>query len=287
MSNLTAGLLGGIIGTSHAVDELSAERRHEMALNLRREALAEIDRKHQARGFTHAESLQEADIASREKQSAEDIKSREKIASGRNTVLEKIAGMENSMKKRLLAADKKSTEAKNLRARIAALTEARKVIEGGGSTDEANAVLEVAGLPLMEEYIVEEGRTGILGFGKKEPVTGRRVAGSAGTTLTAQKPTVVKSELDALLTEGRKSIKPSESEKTESDLTVVKESKLKPRGILSRAHATKIPTRKQDFGDPLTWDVIEQSGQYFVKTVEGIIQLTPEQVKQWKAATGK
>ena len=207
MSNAVSGLLGGIMGVSNAVNELSAERRREMAIALRQEALAELERKSQERGFKQQDKLQGADIAAgkeegaanraarateseadraaRATESAADITSREKIASDRNAMLEKLSKAEMGMKQQVLNMDKKSTEAQKMNAIRGAFTEARKVLEGGGTTEEANAVLEAVGAPPLEEFIKEEGSPGYLGgllfgMGKKEPVIGRRIQRGGG-----------------------------------------------------------------------------------------------------------
>jgi len=294
MSDAVSGLLGGITGVSNAVNELSAERRKEMAETLRREALAELEKKYQERGFKHAEGMQGENIKARKAEGAADITSREKIASDRNAMLEKLSKAELAVKQQGLNMDKKSTEAQNLKAKISAFTEARKIIEGGGSTEEANAVLDAAGLPSMEEYEIEPGREGILGFFQKDPVVGRRVAGSAGSGETNAMPASggLKGELASLLEESKKGAsKPGIAKpgiaQPETMAADVIEPKPEPKGIMSTAIAGAVPKQKQDLGDPATWEVKEQSGQYFMMTKDGPVQMTPEQIAQWKAATGK
>ena len=185
MSDAVSGLLGGITGVSNAVNELSAERRKEMAESLRREALAELEKKYQERGFKHAEGMQGENIKARKAEGAADITSQEKIASERNAMMEKLSKAEMAMKQQGFNMDKKSTEAQKMNAIRAAFTEARKVLEGGGSTEEANAVLEAVGAPPLEEFIKEEGSPGYLGgllfgIGSKDPVIGRRVQQGGG-----------------------------------------------------------------------------------------------------------
>ena len=185
MSDAVSGLLGGITGVSNAVNELSAERRKEMAVALRQQAMAEIERKYQERGFKHAEGLQGENIKARKAEGEADITSREKIATDRNAMLEKLSKAELSMKQKALNMDKKSTEAQNMRAITAAYQEARKVLEGGGTTEEANAVLEAVGAPLLEEFVKEKGDPGYLGgllfgIGSKDDVIGRRIQQGGG-----------------------------------------------------------------------------------------------------------
>ena len=297
MSDAVSGLLGGIMGASNAVNELSAERRKEMAVALRQQAMAEIEKKYQERGFKQQEKIQGADIAARKEGSEADITSREKIATDRNAMLEKLSKAELGMKQQVLNMDKKSTDAQNLKAKISAFTEARKIIEGGGSTEEANAVLDAAGLPSMEEYTIEPGREGILGFFQKDPVVGRRVAGSAGSSGNAMPASGgLKGELASLLEESKKGgiskppggqqITAAEFHGTDSAKDVI-EPKPEPKGIMSTAIAGAVPKQKQELGDPVDWNVVKQSSQYFMKTADGMIQMTPEQIQQWKAATGK
>ena len=302
MSNTVSGLLGGIMGVSNAVNELSAERRKEMAIALRQEAMAELEKKYQERGFKHAEGMQAKDIttskeegaANRQARAAEseaDITSREKIATDRNAMLEKLSKAEMAMKQQGLNMDKKSTEAQNLKAKISAFTEARKIIEGGGSTEEANAVLDAAGLPSMEEYEIEPGREGILGFFQKDPIVGRRVAGSGGANAMPASGGL-KGELASLLEESKKGTskpgiaKPGITQPETMTADVV-EPKPEPKGLMSTAIAGAVPKQKQALGDPVDWEVKEQSGQYFLMTKDGPVQMTPEQISQWKAATGK
>ena len=145
----------------------------------------------------------------------------------------------------------------------------------------------------MEEYTIEPGREGILGFFQKDPVVGRRVAGSAGSGGNAMPASGgLKGELASLLEESKKGAskpgiaKPGITQPETMTADVV-EPKPEPKGIMSTAIAGAVPKQKQDLGDPATWDVKEQSGQYFLMTKDGPVQMTPEQIAQWKAATGK
>lgn len=213
MTYLAEGILGGVMGAANATTELSRFKIKELADKLRLDAVAEIDKHAQERGFAHdkaiqkeniaaKEKMQTQDIAAREKMQTQDIASREKMAADKNAALERIAIMENDLKERIMSRQIKQTDAQNLRSRIAAFAEARKALEYGASTEEANTILEAAGLPTLEEYIKEPGRKGFLGFGKKEPVIGRRIAGSGATDGVATESNL-KSELDMLLSKGQ------------------------------------------------------------------------------------
>lgn len=187
-NDFVSGLLGGVMGTANAVNELSAERRKEMAIALRREALAELDRQSTAQKHGYDVELQGRDIAARKTEGEADRSSREGMADARIKSMEKLSQAEMDMKNKLLSMDKKSTKAQMVKTKISAFSEARKLLENGGTTAEANIVLEAAGLPLMEDVIVEEGREGILGFFAKDPVVERRVEGSGGPGLASPGP---------------------------------------------------------------------------------------------------
>jgi hypothetical protein len=206
------------MGTGKAVTEITEDRRHELAQHLKLQALEEMNKRQGEREHGYAKERQGTQIEAEKEMSGAEIKSREgisatergsaeKIASERNATLEKISKMELDMKERMLGADKKSTEAQMLRAKIDALTESRKIAEAGGSIDEINAPLRTAGLPEMEEYTIEEGSFGFLGIGSKEPVKGRRFKGSGGTDF-ASLGGAGQSQMQALLEEGKKSMPP-------------------------------------------------------------------------------
>ena len=208
------GLLGGVMGGSNAVNELSGERRKLLAEKLKMDAMEEIQMRSDTRRFGHEKGLQQENIKaedsratkkmeSTERISEKETSSREKISSERNATLERIANMENEIKEKMHSAQMGSNEAQVMRAKVAALAEARKVIENGGTTEEANAVLETVGLPPFEEYVMDEGSEGILGFGKKEPVIGRRLSGGKSQTGGTQTGGGLSSELQALLEEGK------------------------------------------------------------------------------------
>ena len=198
-------------GGAHAVNEIAEDKRKQLAEKLKMDALAEIQMRQGEREHGYAKELQGEKIKAETELQGEKIKaesdltdkkisSDEKIASDRNAMLERIAGMENSMKDRMLKMDAKTNAAQMMRAQVAAFTEARKVLEGGGTTEEANAVLEAAGLPAMEEYIADPGSSGFFGIGGREPKIGRRVAGSGG--ILSGGGSGLSAELDALLQEG-------------------------------------------------------------------------------------
>ena len=142
--------------------------------------------------------------------------STEKMSDEKNKMLKQISDNEIALKDRLAQVDKKSTEAQMMKAKIAAYTESRRVLEGGGSTEEANSILETAGLPRFEDYVVSPGKPGILGFGKEEPVIGRRVVGSGENPAGATPPAAenmstsssAASDLEGLLAIGRKKQQP-------------------------------------------------------------------------------
>lgn len=147
--------------------------------------------------------------------------SAEKMSDEKNKMLKQISDNEIALKDRLSQVEKKSTEAQMMRAKIAAYTESRRVLEGGGSTEEANSILETAGLPLFEDYVVSPGKPGILGFGKEDPVMGRRVATpgeqtapEAGTTTPKTPGTGLRDMLDGFKKEGFGLLSPQAKPKT-------------------------------------------------------------------------
>ena len=195
----TSGFLGAVSGGSDAVVKLSDERRKELAEQLKREALEGIAVRSDQRKFAHDEKLQDEKLAAESEMgqrsldaeynlSQEKTRSSEKIASERNNLLRELSKAELKMKERLLTQDKKSTEAAMLNAKIKAYGEARRVGENGGTTEEMNAILETAGLPPLEEFVVEKGTPGFLGFGKTEDVIGRRTAMAPSTEAQAEEP---------------------------------------------------------------------------------------------------
>jgi hypothetical protein len=269
---LLEGLLGGARGFAGAVTTIAEDKRKQLAEKLKMEAIAEIDKAHQARGFAHDKEIQATDAELKEK----DIASREKVASDRNATMERIAKMETDMKQRMLSQDVSKSEAQDLKNKIAASAESRKILEGGGSTEEANAVRQQAGLPLLEEFIAEEGREGILGFFKKDPVIGRRVEGD--------KSSPAPDELDALLAKGREMMS-DKAEKTPEPAAGPPPEPKRASGLISQALEESAPISSPELGDPKTWDVRQQSGKFYIITSDGPREMTPEQIEQWKQAT--
>jgi preprotein translocase subunit Sss1 len=236
-----AGLLGGVAGVGTAVDQVAAERRRILAEHLKLQALEDIEKRadtrrhgyakelqgerigHEERqtektlgshekvaelGRTSAEKISEAGIKSHEKIASEQNVSAAAIASERNAMLKEIADMENSMKERILGEDLKGRKAAEMKAKVMAYTEARKVLEGGGSTDEANAVLDAADLPTFEEYIKEPATEGgLFGWGAKPAVKGRRLQ---GTGAKAEETTAKPTDQGGAVTPGAKGTTPGE-----------------------------------------------------------------------------
>jgi hypothetical protein len=308
MSDAVSGLLGGIIGTSHAVSQLSEERRHEMALNLRREALADLEKKSSERRHGQNKETQKINIAADKEEGILDrtankegtdagIKSREKIASEQNTVRKEIAAEQNKVRREIAAVEKGSAKAQRLRAENDAWKQALKVMETGGTIDEQvsqiNSIMENYG-KTFEKRVVEEGDSGILGTGirSKEAVYGifRAGGGSPGEPIPVSggtTPVSGKGKYDDMVADGRK-IMDKRKEKTETAPMVAQGPEQLPesKGIISQAQAA-VPARNQDLGDPSTWDVQKQSGQYFLMTADGPVKMTEKQISQWRAATGK
>jgi hypothetical protein len=94
----------------------------------------------------------------------------------KRTYQKELADKENELKKIMIDGKIDANKAATMRARVAAYTEARKVLEGGGTIDQANIVLESVGLPGLEEFTIQEES----GWGpwKKEEEKGYRIAGS-------------------------------------------------------------------------------------------------------------
>jgi hypothetical protein len=227
-----AGLLGGVMGAGSAINQLSEERRKELAENLRRQALEDMQGRLDLKKHGYEKEIHATDTASREKIASEGLTSQEKIASEHRTSAEKIASegltsqekiasehrtsaekiasdrntlekwiheQENNLKAKINTENISTRKAAEMKAKIAAYTEARHVLENNGSTEEANAVLEAADLPTYEDYVKEPGSEGgLFGWGKKEPIIGRRL-----NKQEANKPTV-----DDLVKEGQKAIPP-------------------------------------------------------------------------------
>ena len=277
-----SGLLGGVAGGANAVAEISEEERRKLAERLKMEALERIHARSAESEHGYASERLNTQLKAQGDVSKLERESAEKISTDRNAVMERISKMELDVKRQLINADKKSTEAQNLRAKIDAFTEARKVLEGGGSTDEANAVLSAAGLTPMEEDVKEPGSEGFLGFGKKDPVIGRRPAGSAGTGAMSGTSSGLKSELDALLAEGRGTAqnKPK-GILAEAQAGGAAPSKPDSSGILPSAMPEKIPDN-QDAADPSKWKVSQKGSELYRMTEAGPVKMTRDEIEAWK-----
>ena len=307
MSNLVAGLLGGAMGAGSAMNEVGKSALEDLRTRLRDEALAELQAKRDERqhGYNKelskeeresrveegrldresAEGMYKGKIASAEGISSAGIKSAEKIASDKNAMLERLAKAENALKKDILAEDKKGNTAQEMRATVAAYAEARRVIEGGGSTDEANAVLEAVGLPGFEEFVTDPGSKGFFGFGGTPPTVGRRIEGQTGGA-------GVSNDLESLLALGRNADAPRTTPRKDPvagsgnetpGAAQGPEPRPKPKGILGGE--TILHTKTDIDPDPKNWDVRNEVGQYFMITKDGPVKMTAQQIDQWKAAT--
>ena len=201
MVDWASGLLGGVMGGGNAVADIAQDKRKDLAERLKMEAQAEIDAAYQGRAFKHDEGQTDKKIKADTDLTERKIGSDEKLAGEHNQLLRDLAAQENSLKRELSKVDKASSEAAEMRAKIAAFTEARNILASGGSTDEANAPLMSIGLPGFSERVVDEGSDGFLGIGDRPRKIERTWdgapsdgGGSPGSTL--------KDELDSLLNEG-------------------------------------------------------------------------------------
>ena len=247
--DIVSGLLGGMQGIATATNTIAEDKLKQLAEKLKMEALEEIAARSDQRKFGHDQQLQgeriigekelqtskndfeagmkkahddtlkeisRAEIKSKEGIEGAKITSEEKIAGQKDSTLRYIAGMETRMKEMLANTDKKSTEAANLRSKVAAFTEARKTLEANpDDIDGANAILQTAGIPAAyQDVVVDPGKKGswFFGVGEKEPVTekrmviedGRPISGGAQPT----EPTGLKSEI-ARIIEASKGDQPS------------------------------------------------------------------------------
>lgn len=283
---LNVGILGGLKGAGEAVSAISQETRKSLAEQLKMKALEEMNTRMAGVEHGYAMERQGAQLEAEKGMNEDRIRSSEKIAE-----------MERGIKQKMINADKDSADARRLQAQAKAAADAMNIINKGGTTEEANAVLQAAELPLLEEYIIEPGSEGgPFGIGKKEPVIGRRMAGSRGILAgeqqwqTGKKPDQIiagaqntgnlKSDLDRLLKEGSQAMGIPQA--NADTISFEQNESPKPKGILSGAQS--VPISKPELGDPSTWDVRQQAGKYFIITKDGPREMTAEQIQQWKAA---
>lgn len=234
MGLLTAGILGGIAGGAQKVVEVSDDQRKSLAEKLKMEALEAMQGRQAATEHGYRMEEQGVDIKARadlsaSEQGAVDKRLDTEIAANKDITSMKIkadkelADKEASLKERMLSQDIKQTEIGTIKNQIAAYGEARKTIENGGTIEDANMILEAAGLPGMEEYVIDPGSEGgWFGWGKREPVTGKRMKGSGlinseittGETDLSGEGNNLKSDLDRLIAEGKKKT-PASSERAQ------------------------------------------------------------------------
>jgi hypothetical protein len=247
--DIASGLLGGMQGIATATNTIAEDKLKQLAEKLKMEALEEISARADQRKFGHDQQLQvermtgekelqtskndfeagmekarndtlkeisRAEIKSKEGIEGAKITSEEKIAGQKDSTLLYIAGMETRTKEMLANTDKKSTEAANLRSKVAAFTEARKTLEANpNDIDGANAILQTAGIPTAyQDVVVDPGKKGswFFGVGEKAPVTERRMVGGDGRPISGgaqpTEPTGLKSEI-ARMIEASKGDQPS------------------------------------------------------------------------------
>lgn len=319
MVDWTAGLLGGVAGGAKAVQTLSEERRRELAEQLKREALEAIAERSDARRHGYDKELQETDIAARDARSQrelnagyniaqEKMRSSEKIAGDRNAMMEKIANMENRIREKRLSTDKDSNEAAIMNAQIRAFTEARKIGENGGSTDEMNAVLTAAGLPPLEDFEITPAKPGFLGFGDEPAVMGRRPvtsgmkpAGDQEAT-SGQAPTGMSAQLASLLEASQGKTEPgTEPERQDEGILRTSPRQDTPEPVdnqyaprkepgtkgLLESEGTQQPEPEKSIPQyskeaPESWSVVMIGTSLSILTPNGPVKMTPEQIEAWK-----
>lgn len=247
--DIVSGLLGGMQGVATATNTIAEDKLKQLAEKLKMEALEQIAARSDQRKFGHDQQLQvermtgekelqtskndfeagmekarndtlkeisRAEIKSKEGIEGAKITSEEKIAGQKDSTLLYIAGMETRTKEMLANTDKKSTEAANLRSKVAAFTEARKTLEANpDDIDGANAILQTAGIPTAyQDVVVDPGKKGswFFGVGEKEPVTEKRMVREDGRPISGgaqpTEPTGLKSEI-ARIIEASKGDQPS------------------------------------------------------------------------------
>jgi len=291
MVDWASGLLGGIMGGGNAVADIAMDKRKELAERLKMEAQAEIDKAYQGRAFKHDESMTDKKIGADKELQGEGFKhesamtdkkigSDEKMASEHNQLLRDLAAQENSLKRELSKVDQASTAAAEMRAKIAAFTEARNILASGGSTDEANAPLMSIGLPGFSERVVDEGSEGFLGIGDRPRKIERTWDGDQGSGGGSPGGTL-KDELDSLLAEsnGGAQAKPPTAPAKGAD-----EAK---GGFLSSAQAAGPETASppQTSGDEQSKLELKKVGnKWYKETPKGMVQATPEEIKEYLKA---
>jgi hypothetical protein len=277
-----------------------------MALNLRREALAEIDRKHQTRGFAHDKEIQAAGIEARESEGLLSRKARSAdiragITADKEIAAERIKADDRRFKKEIEIATKRAgwEKDKNRNNAIKLASEGFQTLPLDEAISQANALLSDHGLT-VRKYKKSEGRSGIpvLGWFSEDPEWGYeffKIGEGGGTAMSSGLLAAAGSksgESDAarLLRQANERAGEKTKPKDVAPKTYAgTESKQRSGLLASRQTAQpsgggKAPESRLP-ADPSTWKVKRAGGNYFVLINDEYVEMTPEEIERWIKAS--
>jgi len=214
MVDFLSGVLGGVSGAGNAVSEIATDKMHELAEHLKLKAMEEINARSDERRFGYDKAIQGENQKfeagqNKEKRDFEkglfdtEIASKEKLAAADRASAEGIANARNELLRAQTEAKKNGVSAATQKVQAEAGKNSLEVLRSGGTLEEANAILDTAGVgKRWEPYDAEPGKEGL--FGDTPPVKGYRLVsadGSAPAESSGKKGGT--SQLDSLLAKGQ------------------------------------------------------------------------------------
>ena len=298
---LLEGLLGAAKGAGEATNAIGEDVRRQLSRKAMLQAEEEMRRRLGQEQDERALERQREQQGFLGEQNEQQRNTQYNIAEQNRLSREKVAKMQMDLQQKQASATLSRAEADKTKTQVDAANKAAKILEAGGTTDEANMVLEAAGLPRIEKYTIKEEKSGFLwtDWGAEPAEFGYREEGSginneldalyaAGLESTSGKPTKPGGKEykgpGAIAVRGQRGVDAgattdaSEPEETRSVDAAEKSRQAAVPGLLSAAGS--------DLGDPAEWNVQEKAGQYFIITKDGPRKMTEAEIAQWKQATG-
>jgi hypothetical protein len=298
---LLEGLLGAAKGAGEATNAIGEDVRRQLSRKAMLQAEEEMRRRLGQEQDERALERQREQQGFLGAQNEQNRNTRYNIAEQNRLSREKVAKMQVDLQQKQASATLSKAEAAKTKTQVDAANKAAKILEAGGTTDEANMVLEAAGLPRIEKYTIKEEKSGFLGWGAEPAEYGYREEGSginndidalyaAGKESTSGKPTKPGGKEyegpGAIAVRGQRGVDAGAT----VDAAAQEETRSVDAAEKSRQAAVPQPgllsAAGSDLGDPAEWNVQKQAGQYFIITKDGPRKMTEAEIAQWKQATG-
>jgi hypothetical protein len=298
---LLEGLLGAAKGAGEATNAIGEDVRRQLSRKAMLQAEEEMRRRLGQEQDERALERQREQQGFLGAQNEQNRNTRYNIAEQNRLSREKVAKMQVDLQQKQASATLSKAEAAKTKTQVDAANKAAKILEAGGTTDEANMVFR-SGRSAQDRKIHDQrGKVRFPWLGAEPAEYGYREEGSginndidalyaAGKESTSGKPTTPGGKEyegpGAIAVRGQRGVDAGAT----VDAAAQEETRVRRRcrkiKTSGRAAARSFVCSWQRLGRSGRMERAKQAGQYFIITKDGPRKMTEAEIAQWKQATG-